>query len=147
MLSYNFFLVFINCLYINLTRKATLCQNILKALQIFAPISKFRCFQFMKPNNHKMRSEVFLQHGQIYFRIFLRQSGNFSDVCKVLSQFAFRNMIALPCEQFHPHLFSPSPLSDNVGHVYTLFFQSFNIVLGGRGGGEATHFKTDNSVF
>ena len=38
----------------------------------------------------------------------------------------------------------PSPY--NVGHVYTLFLQSFNIVLGGRGGG-ATHFKTDNSAF
>ena len=32
-----------------------------------------------------------------------------------------------------------------VGHVHTLFLQSFNIVLGG--GGNATHFKTDNSAF
>ena len=40
----------------------------------------------------------------------------------------------------------PTPPSlYNVGHVYTLFLQSFNIVLGGRGG--ATHFKTDNSAF
>ena len=37
----------------------------------------------------------------------------------------------------------PSPY--NVGHVYTLFLQSFNIVLGGGGG--ATHFKTGNSAF
>ena len=44
------------------------------------------------------------------------------------------------------HLFSPPPPpSYNVGHVYTLFLQSFNTVL--RGGGEATHFKTDNSAF
>ena len=37
----------------------------------------------------------------------------------------------------------PSPY--NVGHVYTLFLQSFNIVFGG--GGEAMHFETDNSAF
>ena len=42
----------------------------------------------------------------------------------------------------------PPPPSYNVGHVYTLFLQSFNIVLvGGGGGGEATHFKLDNSAF
>ena len=29
----------------------------------------------------------------------------------------------------------PLPPSYNVGHVYTLFLQSFNIVLGGEGGG------------
>ena len=40
----------------------------------------------------------------------------------------------------------PPPPPYNVEHVYTLFIQSFNIVLGG-GGGEATHFKTDNSAF
>ena len=35
----------------------------------------------------------------------------------------------------------------NVGHAYTLLLQSFNIVLGSwGGGGEATHFKTDNST-
>ena len=41
------------------------------------------------------------------------------------------------------------PSSYNVGHVYTLFLQSFNIVLGGGGGGggEATHFKTEHSAF
>ena len=37
-------------------------------------------------------------------------------------------------KQIHLHLFNPSP-SYNVGHVYTLFLQSFNIVLGGGGGG------------
>ena len=38
-------------------------------------------------------------------------------------------------KQIHLHLFSPSPSlpSYNVGHVYTLFLQSFNIVLGGGG--------------
>ena len=50
-------------------------------------------------------------------------------------------------KQIHLHLFIPSPSapSYNVGHVYTLFLQSFNIVLGEEG--EATHFKTDNSAF
>ena len=38
-----------------------------------------------------------------------------------------------------------SPPTYNVGHVYTLFLQSFNIVWGG--GGKATQFKTDNSAF
>ena len=59
---------------------------------------------FMKPNKHKMRSEDFLQLGRICFRILLRQSENFSDFCKVLSQFAFRNMIVpLPKSQTrHP---------------------------------------------
>ena len=50
-------------------------------------------------------------------------------------------------KQIHLHLFIPSPCapSYNAGHVYTLFLQSFYIVLGE--GGEATHFKTDNSAF
>ena len=55
-------------------------------------------------------------------------------------------------KQIHLHLFSPSPYppSYNVGHVYTLFLQSFNIVLGdggGGGGGKQRIFKTDNSAF
>ena len=41
----------------------------------------------------------------------------------------------------------PQPPTYNVGHVYTLFLQSFNIVLGGGGGGKVTQFKTDNSAF
>ena len=37
-------------------------------------------------------------------------------------------------KQIHLHLFSPFPSpSYNVGHMYTLFLQSFNIVLGGGG--------------
>ena len=50
-------------------------------------------------------------------------------------------------------LFNPSPHPPppyNVGNVYTLFLQNFNIVPGGGGGGgegeEATHFETDNSA-
>ena len=45
------------------------------------------------------------------------------------------------------HLVSPSPQPPtyNVGHVYTLFLQSFNIVWGEGGG--TTQFKTDNSAF
>ena len=40
---------------------------------------------------------------------------------------------------------SPQPPTYNVGHVYTLFRQSFNIVWGG--GVKVTQFKTDNSAF
>ena len=54
--------------------------------------------------NTKWGRKVFLQLGRICFRILLRQSKNFSDFCKVLSQFAFRNMIVpLPKSQTrHP---------------------------------------------
>ena len=42
---------------------------------------------------------------------------------------------------------TPTPLY-NIGHVYTLFFQRFNIVWGGGGGGgKATHFETEGSAF
>ena len=52
----------------------------------------------------KWGRKVFLQLGRICFSILLRQSENFSDFCKVLSQFAFRNMIVpLPKSQArHP---------------------------------------------
>ena len=46
------------------------------------------------------------------------------------------------CSAPHP---TPPPPPYNVGHVYTLFLQSFNIVWGGRG--EATHFEMDNGAF
>ena len=39
-------------LYINLAREATLCQNILNVLRIFARISKFRCFHEAKQTQH-----------------------------------------------------------------------------------------------
>ena len=50
--------------------------------------------------------------------------------------------------RIHLHLDSPSPQPPtyNVGHVYMLFLQSFNIVWGG-GGSKATQFKMDNSAF
>ena len=50
-------------------------------------------------------------------------------------------------KQIYLHLFSPSPPSPtpHPTMLNTLFLQSFNIVLGGGGGG--THFKTDNSAF
>ena len=38
----------------------------------------------------------------------------------------------------------PQPPTYNVGHMCTLFLQSFNIILGGGGG---TELKTDNSAF
>ena len=46
---------------------------------------------------------------------------------------------------FHATLVQPFPTPYNVRHVYTLFLQNFNIVLGG--GGEATHFETNNNAF
>ena len=44
---------------------------------------------------------------------------------------------------------SAPPPPYNVGQVYMLFLQSFNIVWGERGGGEgkATQFETENSAF
>ena len=69
-----------------------LTTGLRRDLRIFARISEF--LAFMKPNKHKMRLKGFFpQLGRICFRILLRQSENFSDFCKVLSQFAFRNMI------------------------------------------------------
>ena len=61
-------------------------------LGIFARISKFHCFHETKQTQNEVE-RFFLQLGRICFRILLRQSENFSDFCKVLSQFAFRNMI------------------------------------------------------
>ena len=46
-------------------------------------------------SNQTNTTKVFLQLGRICFRILLQQSEIFSDFCKVLSQFAFRNMIVL----------------------------------------------------
>ena len=61
-------------------------------LEILARISKFRCFQETKQTQNEVET-FFLQLGRICFWILLRHSENFSDFCKVLSQFAFRNMI------------------------------------------------------
>ena len=54
--------------------------------------AKFRCFHETKQTQNEVE-RLLLQLGRICFRILLRQSENFSDFCKVLSQFAFRNMI------------------------------------------------------
>ena len=61
-------------------------------LRIFARISEFPCFHETKQAQNEVK-RFFPQLGRICFRILLRQSENFSDFCKVLSQFAFRNMI------------------------------------------------------
>ena len=61
-------------------------------LGTFARISKFHCFQETKQTQNEVE-RLFLQLGRICFRILLRQYENFSDFYKVLSQFAFRNMI------------------------------------------------------
>ena len=44
----------LNSLYANLTREATLTQNILNALRIFARISKFRCFYETKQTQNEV---------------------------------------------------------------------------------------------
>ena len=41
----------------------------------------------------------------------------------------------------------PPPPPYNVGQVYMLFLQSFNIVWGEGGEGKATQFETENSAF
>ena len=61
-------------------------------LGIFARISKFHHFRKTKQTQNEVE-RCFLQLGQICFRILLRQQENFSDFYKVLSQFAFHNMI------------------------------------------------------
>ena len=60
---------------------------------------------FMKQNKHKMRSEGFSSTWpNLFLNTNLQQSKNFSEFCKVLPQFAFRNMIVpLPKSQTrHP---------------------------------------------
>ena len=61
-------------------------------LRLFARISKFRCFHETKRTQNEVE-RFFLQLCRICFWILWRQSENFSDFCKVLSQFAFHNMI------------------------------------------------------
>ena len=46
--------IFFLGLYINLTREATLCQNILNVLRIFARISKFRFFHETKQTQNEV---------------------------------------------------------------------------------------------
>ena len=54
--------------------------------------AKLRCFHETKQTQNEVE-RFLLELGRICFRIRLRQSENFSDFCKVLSQFTFRNMI------------------------------------------------------
>ena len=56
----------------------------------------------------KWGRKVFLQLGLICFLILLQQSENFSEFCKALCQFTFRNMIVpLPKSQTHHNTSSP----------------------------------------
>ena len=67
-------------------------------LAIFALISKLHCFHETKQIQNEVE-RFFLQLGRICFRILLE---NFSDFYKVLSQFAFRNMIILDPRAYDP---------------------------------------------
>jgi len=59
-----------------------------------------------------------------------------------------RRELFSPLTLVQPLPFPPLPPTYNVGQVYMLFLQSFNIALGGRGGkGKATQFETENSAF
>ena len=66
----------------------------LRNIRLSLYTDKFRCFHQTKQTQNEVE-RFFLQLGRICFRILLGQSENFSDFCKVLSQFAFRNMIML----------------------------------------------------
>ena len=61
-------------------------------LGIFTRIFKFRSFYETKQTQNEVE-RFFLQLGRISFRILLRKQEDFSDFCKVFSQFAFHNMI------------------------------------------------------
>ena len=63
-------------------------------LGIFARISKFCFFHETKQTQNEVE-RFFLQLGRIGFRVLSQESESFSNFCKVLSQFAFRNMIVL----------------------------------------------------
>ena len=68
----------------------TLTTGLLNDLGIFAGI--FRCFHETKQTKNEVE-RFHLQLDRICFGILLRQSENICGFCKVLSQFAFRNMI------------------------------------------------------
>ena len=81
-----------------MTREATLCQNILNALRIFARISKFRCFHETKQTQNEV-GRFFYNLAEFVFEYF-STVGEFQQLCKVLYRFAFRNMIVpLPKSQ------------------------------------------------
>ena len=72
----NFFLG----LYINLTREATLCQNILNALQIFPRISKFRFFYESKQTQNEV--------GRFFYNLAEFVFEYFCDSRRILATFA-----------------------------------------------------------
>ena len=72
-------------------------------LRMFARMSQFRCFHETRQTQNEVE-RFFLQLGRFSLRTLLRHSGNFGNFWKVLSQYAFRNMIVpLPRSQTrHP---------------------------------------------
>ena len=91
-------------LYINLIRERTLCQNILNVIRIFARISKFRCFRETKQTQNEVGRFFYNLAAEFVFEYFCdsMQWENFSKFYKVLSQFAFCNMIVpLPKSLFN----------------------------------------------
>ena len=63
-----------------MTREATLCQNILNALRIFAPISKFRCFHETKQTQHEV--------GRFFYNLAEFVFEYFCDSRRILATFA-----------------------------------------------------------
>ena len=74
---------------------------------------------------------------------------NYNHGQKSWDKFTFDTRQTNSQARIHLHLFSPSPPPppSNVGQVYMLFLQSFNIVWGEGGEGKATQFETENSAF
>ena len=63
-----------------MTRKATLCQNILNALRIFARISKFRCFHETKQTQNEV--------GRFFYNLAEFVFEYFCDSRRILATFA-----------------------------------------------------------
>ena len=83
----------------NLTREATLCQNILNALRIFTRISNFRCFHETKRTQNEV-GRFFYNLAEFVFEYFCNRRRILATFAKFLSQFAFRNKIVpLPKSQ------------------------------------------------
>ena len=71
-------------------------------------------------SNTKRDRKIFLQLDRICFRLFLRQSENFSDFYKVFSQIAFRSMsVPLPKSQTR----HPAPARAHLHLPRVLFWQ------------------------
>ena len=96
---------------IKFNKGATLCQNILNALRIFARISKFRfcCFDETKQTQNDV-GKFFYNFAEFVFEFFC-DSRRILATCKVLSQFAFSNMIVpLPKSQTRHSARARAPL-------------------------------------